>query len=99
MNLGLPNQIAAPNRRLRWGRVPWSFGTLTSQGLAAGGSLGLMKTLSLLLTLGIVLFAFGCGGMFKGKKAAEQSVADFHKLYNDGKLAEIYSAGHSKFKG
>ena len=36
--------------------------------------------------------------MFKGKKAAEQGVAEFHKLYNDGKLTEIYSAGHSKFK-
>ena len=36
--------------------------------------------------------------MFKGKKAAEQSVADFQKLYNDGKLTDIYSSGHSKFK-
>lgn len=37
--------------------------------------------------------------MFKGKKAAEQSVTDFHKLYNDGRLTDIYSAGHPKFKG
>ncbi len=29
-----PNPIAAPNRRLRLGPVPWSFGTLTSQGSA-----------------------------------------------------------------
>ncbi len=36
MNLGLPNQIAAPNRRLRLGPVPWSFGTLMSQGSAVG---------------------------------------------------------------
>lgn len=36
--------------------------------------------------------------MFKDKKAAEQGVADFHKLYNDGKLTEIYAAGHSKLK-
>src|SRR5438093_6065809 len=27
----------------------------------------------------------------------KQSVANFHKLYNDGKLADIYSAGQSKF--
>jgi hypothetical protein len=58
-----------------------------------------MKKLSLLLTLCIALFAPGCGGMFNGKKAAEQSVADFHKLYNDGNLTAIYSAGHSKLKG
>lgn len=58
-----------------------------------------MKTISLFLVLSVALFASGCGGMFKGKKAAEQSVADFHKLYNDGKLSDIYSAGHSKFKG
>jgi len=57
-----------------------------------------MKTLLLLLILSIALIASGCGGVFKGKKAAEQAVADFHKLYNDGKLAEIYSAGHSKLK-
>ena len=36
--------------------------------------------------------------MLKGKKPAEQSVADYHKLYNDAKLAEIYSAGHAKLK-
>ena len=57
-----------------------------------------MKTISLLLVLGLSVIASGCGGMFKDKKAAEQSVADFHKLCNEGKLTEIYSAGHSKFK-
>ncbi len=36
MNLGLPNQIAAPNRRLRLGLLPWSSGDLTSQGSAVG---------------------------------------------------------------
>jgi len=55
-----------------------------------------MKTISLCFV--IALLASGCGGMFNGKKAADQGVADFHKLYNDGKLAEIYSAGDSKFK-
>lgn len=57
-----------------------------------------MKTLSLFLTLSIALFVTGCGKMFAGKAAAEQGVADFHKLYNEGKLTEIYSTGHSKLK-
>jgi hypothetical protein len=57
-----------------------------------------MKTISLVLALSVTLFGSSCGGMFNGKKAAEQGVADFHKLYNDGKLTEIYSAGHSMFK-
>jgi len=57
-----------------------------------------MKTISLVFALSVTLFASSCGGMFKGKKAAELGVADFHKLYNDGKLTEIYSAGHSMFK-
>ena len=57
-----------------------------------------VKIISLLLALSVAVLASGCGGMFKGKKAADQGVADFHKLYNDAKLAEIYSAGHSKFK-
>src|SRR5438067_584582 len=57
-----------------------------------------MKTIWLLPVLSFVMIASGCGGMFKGKKAAEQGVADFHKLCNEGKLTEIYAAGHSKFK-
>lgn len=57
-----------------------------------------MKTMSLFLVLSTALFASGCGKMFKGKQVAEQAVADFHKLYNEGMLAEIYSAGHSKLK-
>jgi hypothetical protein len=60
---------------------------------------GWMKRILLLLSFILALsFAVGCGGMFKGKQAAEQGVADFHKLYNDGKLVEIYTAGHPKLK-
>src|SRR6266487_6288777 len=36
MNLGLPNQNVAPNRRLRLGPVPWSFGSSKGQGSAVG---------------------------------------------------------------
>ncbi len=31
-----PNKIAAPNRRLRLGLAPWSFGFSKSQGSAVG---------------------------------------------------------------
>ena len=58
-----------------------------------------MRTLFLLASIGVALLTSGCGGMFKGKKAAEQAIADFHALYNDGKTSEIYAAGDSKFKG
>jgi hypothetical protein len=58
-----------------------------------------MKAISLFLILCItVIGSAGCGGMFKGKKAAEQGVAEFHRLYNDGRFSEIYSTGHSKFR-
>jgi len=36
MNLGLPNEIATPNRRLRMGLMPRSFGPLTILGSAVG---------------------------------------------------------------
>lgn len=57
-----------------------------------------MKTFTLFFILGLTVIATGCGGVFKGKKAAEQGVADFHKMCNEGKLAEIYAAAHSKLK-
>jgi len=40
------NQGAAQNRCSRLGLMPWSFGTLTSEGSAVGGTLGIMKTMS-----------------------------------------------------
>lgn len=46
-----------------------------------------------------VLVGVGCGGFIKGKAAADQSVADFHKLYNEGKFSEVYSASHPAFRG
>jgi hypothetical protein len=57
-----------------------------------------MKAVSILVAVSIVLLVSGCGGLFKGKKAGEQSVADFHRLYDDGKFAEIYASGHARFK-
>ena len=57
-----------------------------------------MKTGSFALLFGLAFLASGCGELFKGKEAADQGVADFHRRYNDGKLTEIYAAGHSQLK-
>ena len=57
-----------------------------------------MKIISLLFALSLVLLTPGCGNFFKGRKAAEQGVADFHKQYNDGQLEQIYLASDSKMK-
>jgi hypothetical protein len=57
----------------------------------------LLKPLAFLLLFGVALLTSGCPGMFKGKKAAEQGVAAFHRLYK-GKLKEIYDMSHSKMK-
>lgn len=58
-----------------------------------------MRALPSILVFGTAMMIVGCGGMFEGKEAAEHSVVDFHKMYNDGKLAEIYAAGHPNLKG
>ena len=58
-----------------------------------------MKTTSLLLIAFVATFAAGCGGFIKGKAAAEQGVADFHKSYNEGKFSDVYSATHPAFRG
>jgi len=57
-----------------------------------------MKNLSLLISLGLALVLNGCGQMLKGKPAAEQAMAEFHRLYNEDKLPDIYAASHTKLK-
>lgn len=57
-----------------------------------------MKYLCLLVLLSLGMALPGCTGMLKGKQAGEQAIAEFHRLYNEGKVAEIYAASDSKFK-
>jgi len=57
-----------------------------------------MKTISLAFLLAFVAATSGCTAMFKGKQAGEQGVAEFHKLYNDGKFKEIFDASHAALK-
>ncbi len=48
MNIRMPNKGAAPNRRLRFGPAPWSFGFFMSPGSAVG-ELGRSATARLLM--------------------------------------------------
>jgi hypothetical protein len=57
-----------------------------------------MKTRTALFPLALALLVFGCKEMRQGLKSSEQAVANFHKLYDEGKPAEIYADGHAKFK-
>jgi hypothetical protein len=58
----------------------------------------LMRSVSLVPVLGLAMIMAGCTGMFKGKKAGEQAIAEFHRLYNEGKVAGIYATSDAKFK-
>src|SRR5438105_417639 len=44
-----------------------------------------------------VLFV-GCGGFTKGKPAAERAVVQFHNLYNEGKLDDIWKEANQQFR-
>jgi hypothetical protein len=57
-----------------------------------------LRTIGLLLLLVGAIIAPGCTGMLKGKEAGAKGIAEFHKLYNDGKIAEIYAATDAQFK-
>lgn len=57
-----------------------------------------MRTLLTLLLGCAPLFLGGCGGLVKGKAAAETAIARFHDLYSQGKLDEIWKESHPKFK-
>ena len=57
-----------------------------------------LRRIALLLVLGALIIAPGCTGMLKGKEASTKAIAEFHKLYNDGRIAEIYAASDPKFK-
>lgn len=57
-----------------------------------------MRAITIVLSAYLVLFAAGCGGLTKGKAAAENSIARFHQQYNDEKLDDIWKEAHVKFR-
>lgn len=40
----------------------------------------------------------GCGGFIKGKAAGERAVAQFHALYNQGKIGDIWQSADGQFR-
>src|SRR4051812_23206746 len=58
-----------------------------------------MRNFCFLVLLGLGIAGLpGCTAMLKGKQAGENAIAEFHRLYNEGKVADIYAASDSKFK-
>ena len=60
-----------------------------------------MKTLYLKESLALLFACFalvGCGSMVTAKPAAERAIVDFHKLFNEQKFVDIYSAADSALK-
>jgi hypothetical protein len=57
-----------------------------------------MKNISLLAAVVVALTFSGCGGFFKGKQAGERGIAEFHKLYNEGKFKQIFDASGTAMK-
>lgn len=55
-----------------------------------------MKALLLVACFPVLLS--GCSGAFEAMTAADKGIANFHKLYNEVRIADIYAASHSKLK-
>jgi hypothetical protein len=51
---------------------------------------------SLLIFLAALLT--GCGGFTKGKPAAGKAIAQFHQLFNEGKLEDIWNSADPQFR-
>jgi hypothetical protein len=51
------------------------------------------------LIIGLLLYLSGCGGLTKGKAAAEAAIILFHQQMNDGLYEEIWNQAHEKFRG
>jgi hypothetical protein len=51
------------------------------------------------LIVGLFLFISGCGGLTKGKPAAEAAISRFHQQMNEGRFEEIWNEAHEKFRG
>jgi hypothetical protein len=58
----------------------------------------LLKTLQTILVILGAAALVGCGGLTKGKAAAEAAIARFHASYNQGKLDDIWKEADPGFR-
>lgn len=56
-----------------------------------------MKTFKIMASMFAVILLAGCGGIFTGKSASETAITQFHDLYNQGNLDEIWTTASPKF--
>ncbi|MDB6054742.1 MAG: hypothetical protein JWN25_2265 [Verrucomicrobiales bacterium] len=52
----------------------------------------------MILMLGICILAVSCGGLVNGKQIAEHGVVDFHAVFNEGQVRDIYAASGARLK-
>jgi hypothetical protein len=45
-----------------------------------------------------LLLAFGCGGVFHGKPAAEAAIQRFHQAYNEGRIDDNWNEADARFR-
>jgi hypothetical protein len=57
-----------------------------------------MKRRTLIALLVGLTSLTSCKDMTKAKGLADTAILDFHKLFNEQKFKELYSAGHADFK-
>ena len=58
-----------------------------------------LKALKIIWVMLTAVVMAGCGGVIKGKPAAERAVVAFHQLFNEGKFDEIWKDADPKFRG
>jgi hypothetical protein len=57
-----------------------------------------LKTLKITWVMFIAATLVSCGGFTKSKTAAENAIAQFHQLYNQRKLDDIWKEAEPKFR-
>jgi hypothetical protein len=57
-----------------------------------------MKAVRITAAIFTITVLIGCGGFTKGKGASEVAITNFHELYNQGNLEEIWKEADPRFR-